>query len=57
MCLLCIEFQKQRMTVKEGWRAYGEMKEAMEPSHAAEVKKMLEEAEKEEDDKDVSQTP
>lgn len=48
MCLLCIEFQKQNMTVREGWRAYGEMVEGLDAEHAKEVRKMLEEAEEEE---------
>lgn len=48
MCLLCIEFQKQRMTAREGWRAYGEMVSTMEPKHAQEVKEMLQKAEEDE---------
>ena len=47
MCLICVEFQKQRMTINEARRAYGEMVETMEPDHAEEVEEMLEEAEEE----------
>lgn len=46
MCLICIEFEKQRMTLGEARRAYGEMAEGMEPDHAREVREMLDKAEK-----------
>lgn len=51
MCLICIEFEKQKMTIREAWRAYGEMAPGMEPKHAEEVRDMLEEAEAKEEEK------
>ncbi len=48
MCLICIEYEKQKMTIREAWRAYGEMAPGMDPQHAREVKKMLEEEEEKE---------
>lgn len=45
MCLICVDFQRQRMTVLEARRAYGEMIEVIGPEHAAEVREMLDEAE------------
>ena len=44
MCLICLEFEKQRMTLGEARRAYTEMVVGLEPKHAREVKKMLDEA-------------
>lgn len=50
MCLICVEFQKQRMTTGEARRAYGEMVESLEPDHAEEVEEMIEEAEREQEE-------
>lgn len=47
MCLICVEFERERMTVFEARRAFGEMVEGMEPEHALEVEDMLAEAEAE----------
>jgi precorrin-3B methylase len=44
--MICVEFQKQRMTTGEARRAYGEMVESLEPDHAEEVEEMIEEAER-----------
>jgi hypothetical protein len=44
MCLICIEFEKERMNITEANRALGEMIEVIGPKHAAEVKEMLREA-------------
>lgn len=52
MCLICIEFQKQRMTLGEARRAYGEMVEGLEPEHAREVSEMLDKAQEIVDDPD-----
>lgn len=52
MCLICVEFAKERMTPFEARRALGEMIEAMEPEHVAEVEEMISEAEKAQDDED-----
>jgi len=45
MCLICVEFQKERMTVFEARRAFGEMVEGLDKKHADEVEAMLTEAE------------
>jgi hypothetical protein len=44
MCLICIEYEKQRMTVGEARRAYSEMVSSLEPRHAKAVKAMLDRA-------------
>ena len=54
MCLLCIEFQKERMTLKEAYRALFEMEEAMPPEHRKAVRKMLEDAERRHDEASAS---
>ena len=50
MCLICIDFDRGRLTSKEARRALGEMVVKLEPSHIAEVEKKLAEAEAEEED-------
>ncbi|MGM0558551.1 MAG: hypothetical protein ACQEVA_19355 [Myxococcota bacterium] len=52
MCLICVEFEKERMTVFEGRRALGEMGATLDDEHRAEVEDMLDEAEREQDDVD-----
>ena len=47
MCLICVDFQKQRMTIGDAKRALGEMVEVLEKDHVKEVKEMIEAAEKE----------
>ena len=49
MCMICVEFQKQRMTVGEARRALGEMIDGLEDEHVQEVETMLEEAEEDHD--------
>ena len=44
MCLICVEFQKQKMTTREARRALGEMRVGLEPNHVREVEQMLVEA-------------
>lgn len=46
MCLICVEFQKERMTLFEARRAFGEMVEGLDKKHAKEVEEMLDDAEK-----------
>lgn len=48
MCLICVEFQKERMTTFEARRALGEMVESMDPDHVDEVLELLEQAEESE---------
>ncbi len=58
MCLICIEYQKQKMTIREAWSAYGEMAAGMEPKHADEVREMLKEAEaKEKEEQQKNSNP
>jgi len=46
MCLICVEFQKQRMTVSEARRAFKEMVVDMDRGHAREVREMLDATER-----------
>ena len=41
MCLICIEYQKGKMTLTEGFRALGEMAISIGPEHTEEVKGIL----------------
>ncbi len=41
MCMICVDFQRERMSLFEAKRAFGEMIEGMEPEHAREVREML----------------
>jgi hypothetical protein len=50
MCLICIELAKQKMTAAEGRRALGEMREALDREHVAEVEAKLDDAERAERD-------
>ena len=45
MCIVCLEFEKGRLTAKEARRALGEMVVKIGPAHAAEVERLLREAE------------
>lgn len=45
MCLICVEFQKERMTIFEARRAFGEMVEGLDDKHATEVEQMISKAE------------
>ena len=47
MCIICVDFQKQRMTLGDAKRAYGEMVQSLDPEHAKEVREMLADAGKE----------
>jgi len=41
MCLICVEFKKETLTVSEAWRNLREMKEGMTDEHHDEVVAML----------------
>ena len=45
MCLICIEFDKRNMTIKEARRALGEMRVGLDASPIKEVEKKLDQAE------------
>ena len=48
MCLICIEFEKEKLTIKEAKRNLTEMRDKLDVYHHREVKQMLFEAEMEE---------
>jgi len=48
MCLICVEFKKETLTITESWRNLREMKEGMSDEHYDEVVAMLVEAYEEE---------
>ncbi len=54
MCLICVEFERDRMTVFEARRALGEMVEKIGKEHADEVEEMLRDAERDTDSSDES---
>jgi hypothetical protein len=41
MCIICVEFEKGRMTAKEARRALGEMVPKIGTEHAEEVERVL----------------
>ena len=41
MCILCIEFEKGKLTFQETLRNFGEMLSTLEEEHAIEIIKML----------------
>tara|TARA_B100000427_G_C15218751_1_gene467980 strand:- start:340 stop:543 length:204 start_codon:yes stop_codon:yes gene_type:complete len=42
MCLICVEYEKGKLTIKEAYRNLGEMSESITPEHVQEVETMLE---------------
>lgn len=47
MCIICLDFQKGRLTTKEARRALGEMAVTLDKTHVAEVEESLRKAEAE----------
>jgi hypothetical protein len=45
VCIICVEFEKGRMTAKEARRALGEMVPKVGDKHSEEVERVLREAE------------
>jgi len=45
MCLICLEFQKGNLTLKEAWKNYSEMVFDIEEKHKQEIEGMLLDAE------------
>ena len=41
MCLICVEIEKEKLTFKEAWSNFKEMKEDMSEEHQKEVKQLL----------------
>lgn len=52
MCMICVEFQKQRMTVGEARRALGEMIDDLDQEHVEEVEEMIDDAEQDQQNRD-----
>ena len=48
MCIICLDFQKGRLTTKEARRALGEMAVKLDQSHLAEVEATIAKREAEE---------
>jgi hypothetical protein len=44
MCIICVDFDKGRMTSAEARRALGEMVVKLDPQHVAEVERTLRDA-------------
>jgi len=44
MCLICVDFDKGKMTTAEARRALGEMVVKLDPKHVAEVERTLRDA-------------
>ena len=47
MCLICVDFQKGRMTTQDAKRALREMSESIGKTHTKEVREMIQKAEEE----------
>tara|TARA_R110000824_G_scaffold41357_5_gene123097 strand:+ start:706 stop:948 length:243 start_codon:yes stop_codon:yes gene_type:complete len=41
MCIICVEFAKGKLKLREAVRNYGEIKETISPEHQKEVEKKL----------------
>jgi hypothetical protein len=52
MCIICVDFEKGRLTTREARRALGEMSISLGPAHTEEVEKKLEAAEQVESNAD-----
>ena len=54
MCMICVDFQKQKMTTQDARRALREMREGLDEDHVREVAKMIQKAEQEKRDAEQS---
>ena len=45
MCIICVEFEMSRLTIKEARRNLSEMAESLDPEHVEEIEKALDEKE------------
>ena len=41
MCIICVQFQQEKLTLTEARRNFNEMRETMDSEHASEVDEML----------------
>jgi hypothetical protein len=51
MCLICIDFDRGSLKLREAKRALGEMRSKLDPQHFKEVEQKLAEAERAEEQK------
>jgi hypothetical protein len=55
MCIICVDFDRGALKLREARRALGEMRTGLEPQHVREIEHKLDEAEPEEEsDQDPS---
>ena len=52
MCLICIDFDRGSLKLREAKRALGEMRTTLDAQHLKEVEKKLADAERESEDED-----
>jgi hypothetical protein len=52
MCLICIDFDRGALKLREAKRALGEMRTTLDAQHLQEVEKKLADAEQEQSDED-----
>jgi hypothetical protein len=45
MCIICVDFERGALKLREARRALGEMREGLDPKHVEEVEAKLDEAE------------
>lgn len=45
MCIICVEFEMSRLTIKEARRNLAEMAESLDPEHVEEIERALDEQE------------
>ena len=50
MCLICVDFDRGALKLREARRALGEMRVKLDPEHVKEVERKLDEAEREKPD-------
>lgn len=41
MCIICVHYEKEKMSMQEAYRALGEMRETLEPEHVEEIEQRL----------------
>ena len=41
MCIICIDIEKERLTLKEARRNFGELKSSLDDNHRLEVLKLI----------------
>jgi hypothetical protein len=52
MCLICIDFDRGALKLREAKRALGEMRSTLDAQHLKEVERKLDDAEQDEQDED-----